>query len=74
MKLSKVLRIFNIRAKTKAPCKGKSIMIKCFYPCRALILYNVYTRCAAYSYIHSALLTALAPLAAGACAGDAARQ
>ena len=38
------------------------------------ILYNVYTRCAAYSYIHSALLTALAPLAAGACAGDAARQ
>lgn len=71
----KVLRILNIRAKTKAPCKGKSVLIKCFYPCRApYILYNVYTRYAAYSYIHSALLTALAPLAAGACAGDAARQ
>ncbi len=22
--------------KTKAPCKGKSVLIKCFYPCRAL--------------------------------------
>lgn len=71
----KVLRILNIRAKTKAPCKGKSVLIKCFYPCRELIYYiYVYTRYAVYSYIHSALLTALAPLAAGACAGDAARQ
>ena len=26
----KVLRILNIRAKTKAPCKGKSVLINAF--------------------------------------------
>lgn len=74
----KVLRIFNIRAKRKRPARAKALWLNALTLAGRFdviyIIYNVYTRCVAYSYIHSALLTALAPLAAGACAGDAARQ